>query len=292
MKRLPLWICCVILYMAGFSPFPARAENATAESVRNDLISSDPKIHARGLADLKALLTDDPRGAPTGIYRLHIPGYLVERGDFADAADLCLDCINGQPDRVDRLEYFFDIRVKALLALGKNVEALSAAKSYYNVASIKSTPKVIDTVSQCLAAAYPDDPGMARRFTLQQFAGASSLSADEATAALGRPVLAMVKVDSTLYTGRGLSGRNRTGQSIGHANVLLLADHPDEALDMLTALCKSTVEATQVEAKEGVARALKAQSGSVAPANAYFEKWGLVSQQPTSLPSDLALPPK
>src|SRR5205085_12013791 len=63
-------------------------------------------------------------------------------------------------------------RVQAYLAMGKNEEALAAAKVYFNLARLDKTADALDTLLQCLKAARSNDPDLIERFKREQIEGA------------------------------------------------------------------------------------------------------------------------
>lgn len=210
--------------------------------------------------DLRQQLARDPRGAVTDIYRSRILDRLMVDKQYQAAAELALACINGQPDRLDRVEWFLALRIRALLAMNRNDQALAAAKSFYNVASIHSTDRAIELLAQCLSAAYPDDPAIVKRFKLQQLGGHAPNPAER--------VLSQIIVDPAIYDGKGLVlERNRDWRRLGEGNLALLRDKPSEARAIFQRLCDSPDERVRQAARESLARAVKAESGSIRAAN-------------------------
>jgi tetratricopeptide (TPR) repeat protein len=65
--------------------------------------------------DCIAELEAEPRNAVTKIQRARILDTLFERKDYQQVADIALRCIQGQPDRLDRVEYFLKLRIRSLL---------------------------------------------------------------------------------------------------------------------------------------------------------------------------------
>jgi tetratricopeptide (TPR) repeat protein len=283
-------ILCAMALLEGVALFAQTSQPALPTEA--EVGSRDPTVRKKAILALRNRLNNGPRAVTTEIYNRRLPDYLQEVGEFEAAAEVSLRCINAQPDRIERAEYFLAARAKALLAAKNYQEALPAAKSYYNVCLIKTTPKAIELVAQALAAAHPDDPGLPRRFKLQQLAGGTVLrfgdalvpavsagsgaKAAETAAAtgdisLGEDVLRSIQVDGSIYDGEGFElERNPDAQWLGKANMLLMQDKPEEALAIFERLTKASNVNFSGLAKTGLARAIKASDGNLTKANEYL----------------------
>jgi hypothetical protein len=178
------------------------------------------------------------------------------------------------------------LRAQGFLAAGDSAKALSTAKAYYDVASLKDTADAIDIISLCLAAAHPDDPEIVQRFKEQQIAWATAAPSTQPAQApagqtpadpspadpnLGDPILAGIQPDSKPFDA-AIAGidLDEYAQFIAKGNLLLLAGRAAEAHTVFNQAVAIAPANKAGEAAESVARAIRAQSGCVAPANAYI----------------------
>jgi hypothetical protein len=178
-----------------------------------ELSSPDDTVRKAAIKMMEDAFAANPRVAAEQIYKKRLAGPLFDSGHYDEAADFTLLCIQKQPGQLDRVYYALTLRAKSLSKLGKHDEALATAKSLYNWCLVKDTPKAIDIIADCLTAAYPNDPGKAKRFKLQQLAGGSD---QPSTLDLGPSIFAEIKVDParsrdalTCILGAGFSGRRR-----------------------------------------------------------------------------------
>jgi hypothetical protein len=213
-------------------------------------------------------LASDPRIAAGDIYKKRLAGALFDSGHYDEVADFTLLCIQKQPGQLDRVYYALTLRAKALSKLGKHEEALAAAKSLYNWCLVKDTPKAIDIIADCLTAAYPNDPGKAKRFKLQQLAGGSD---QPSTLDLGPSIFAEIKVDPKVYESDALTREKGEWKRFVQASVLLLQDQPAKAREIFEPLRKSTNPKVSTESTDAVGRCIKAEQGRLAEANAFVK---------------------
>jgi hypothetical protein len=243
----------------------AQTEPAPPNITGGQVRSSDPEVHRVAVESLRETARTRERYAATAFDQNRLLDVMLETKDFDAVAEIALHCVNGQPDRLDRIDYFMQRRIRALLSDNRPHEALAAAKSYYNVCAIASMRRCIELMSEALDAAYPNKPGKAKRFRFQQLAGADG----EDDPSLGTPVLAEIKVDPSIYTGEALKAE-RSGElrRLGQANLLLLQDKPAEAKVIFESLAKSSRTPSIIEAaNESLARVAKAIAGHVGPGN-------------------------
>jgi len=207
------------------------------------------------------------------------------------------------------------LRAQAFLAQKKYPEALSAARSYYDVARFGDSPDAINLLAQCLAVARRDDPRIAKRFKRQQLAWATgnppgdpttsqpalqtasqtapqseSQSASQSSsgspsdspnaASLGPPVLATIPPDSKPFEGAAEAIDPLDYHDFAsRGNLFLLEGKAAEARDAFERAEGAAADNQEAEAIENVARAIRAQAGCVGPANAYILKMRNQQQQ-------------
>ncbi|HUB25180.1 MAG TPA: hypothetical protein VL992_07095 [Tepidisphaeraceae bacterium] len=248
---------------AGRSPLADKAER---RRMLQELQSGD--------SDRIAAATKEVRdgGLHHSTYDLNI---FIDAGMYAEAETDSITGTIAMAGNGGACGGFADVRARAYLAEGKPKEALAAAKSCYNVTWLSLTPRAIDLVCDCLVAANPDDPDIARRFRAQQIAGATTqpTTAPSEDSDLGAPILATIKVDSSSLDAaidkiKGLSYAQLTMKG----NLLLVADRPREARKIFEQALRLAHGNKQLTAAvESVARSIRAEAGCVGPANAYIE---------------------
>jgi hypothetical protein len=202
---------------------------------------------------------------------------------YQETADLALEGVLSYPHETRNVEAALQARVKSLIQLGKPQEALTTAKSLFNVAGMGSTSDAILALAEAINAAHPDDVEMFNKFREEQMAGAAAVqlpSAEkpatqptaEAEAALPRvtsSVLAGIKIDAKLYDEavRKLTGEDAPSL-MARGNLLLLADRPKEARAVFDRMYTLS-NADLAESSEALARCMKAEDGTVARANSW-----------------------
>ena len=164
-------------------------------------------------------------------------------------------------------------RVEAYLRQGKWDEALGAAKGLYNYADFRQMAPAIDEVARVLAIADPrEGAAKAKRFKEQQQAWATKAPADGD--ALGRPVLADVKVDPAPFDKffEQPAHSNIYTAAMARGQVLLLADKPLEAIAAFReAGGLAAKEPRRTEAALAMARAMRARDQYMAGAKEYLD---------------------
>jgi len=241
-----------ILMLGAASPSSRPTPNVAAEIA--DLWSNDSAKRAGAVEMMKHTISTEPRTGVTEIFKsrvldIELPHWWNPNHQYdADFAAIALACINGQPDSTDRVQYFLEVRIHSLLNAGRNLEALAAAKSYFNVCAVENTLKAIGLLGDCLAAAYPSDPALARRFKLQML-GVSA----------GNNVLSAIAVDASVYDQSGFAMiRNHDWRDLASANLRLLQDHPQQAKEIFDRLASSSTDAVRPAGQEGLLRLQKA----------------------------------
>lgn len=270
--------------LVGWLAIPAviQAQEAEAkpkspsEIIVEQLRSKDPAIRQAGVEALRELAVRNPR--EFGVRPFLDP--LLAAGFHEDLQTLALQAILHRPQAdVAALQL---ARVRSLRRQGRHEEALAEAKSYYNVVSLNQTHLAIDLLAECLASERGgDDPRIVRRFKQQQVAGAqlpeAQIASDPTSSTpagqdLGENILKTIKVDALPYAQaiERLEGKLTFAAQFHRGNLLLLADRPAEAQDCFELaydLAKDQAQLTR--AIHGIARAIRAEDGTIARANAY-----------------------
>jgi tetratricopeptide (TPR) repeat protein len=184
---------------------------------------------------------------------------------------MALQLIPRDPAESGAVSELEKLRVRVLLDSGKLADALSAAKAYYDTAPMKQTADAINTVADCLSAVHPDDADIAQRFKKQQVAGAIDPPvAAQGAQDLGVPILDTITIDPKPYEDAISKIRLSDYKSLAAKGNLLLASGQgsDARATFEQALDAAPAENT-AEAIENVARSIRAETGRIAPANAY-----------------------
>jgi len=270
---------------------PAKRDSAAHDAELAELTSGDEARVAASIAGIT-------KEARKHINQAQFLKVIAEAKLYPQAEEAARQLIIGRPSAtmsVDGLQRFL---ATALLADGKTDEALAAAKGYYNVCLLKNTSDAIDLVALCLARARPHEADIVHEFKLQQITGASTQPAvapsdaanapastinpsmESATApadtTLGNPdqsILASIPIDPKPYE-QAIDGINPVSyaQFAAKGNLLLLSGRTKEARELFQQSADLAPEKSAAEAIENVARALRAESGCVGPANAYILK--------------------
>jgi len=208
-------------------------------------------------------------------YRGTVLQVLVECKMCAQADEMAMRLIFFDPFHTDSVAALEKLRAKALLGENKPVEALAAAKGYYYTALLKDTGDAIDMMAICLIKARPDDPGIGRRFKKQQVAAAQTPSTTQpavpAADDLGPPILPTIEIDPTPFEPAiAKIDREDFKSLVMKGNLLLAAGKAKEARAVFEQAYVVVPPEKAGDAIEHVARAIRAESGGVGPANAYI----------------------
>lgn len=267
---------------------PRSKAEAEADLLIQQLASPDIEIQNAAVARVNAILDTpselDEKGEPVSKKALVHPRWLdsllkVKRYD--DVISIATRGMLLWPANSDRISGFQKVRVWALIASGKTDAALSASKTYYNVCTMKETASAIELVAACLRKAHPQEPAIAKTFSAQQVAGATTQPTTmPAAAALN--ILKTIPVDSSPFEGalKEFVFEDFSAM-VGKGNVLLLCDRPKEAMECFeAAMVQAVNEAGLKVAVEGVARAIRAETGAIGPANNFI----LTQRKPPAKP--------
>ena len=250
---------------------------ADIKAISSQLTSDDPQKVQDAIKGIQQSITKDPKnGIPTLVARWNMPLFFAKRYD--DIATLTQNAIvlteSPGPQAGDGpVEALAQMRIRALILAGRGEDALAAAKSFYNVVTLKNTSVAIDFVVQALAVARKDQPGLGKKFRLQQIESTSTNATLEGAGKVPS-MLADVKVDSKPYEAamnEQLNVDNLTSANLQMlGNLYLLADQPKKAEDIYRRIYDIAESGDLVNAIEGIARSLRAQDGNLARANTFI----------------------
>jgi hypothetical protein len=256
--------------------------------IAQQLESTNAGDRQKALEYIDNLATSDPRSLSQGLPSWIGP--LIDAKEYWNVEQWTHRAIPARDSNLQIVEAAQRGRVLAFMGEGNYAEALKEGKSYYNVVSLSGTADAIALLSQILRKT---DPSAAARFQAEQIGGTEGAGPNKAQAAgvsasnsdsPPQPaggqasVLASIKVDTTLYDKSIASlvkKQNTKGQHsynrIARGNLLLLSDRPAEAkAAFIEAAGMAVGEKNIRDAIEGVARAMRAQDGNVARANAFI----------------------
>jgi len=158
-------------------------------------------------------------------------------------------------------------RVRALLKLGKAMEALQDAKRLYYVSAMGDMEQVQMLVAECISAANPAQPETVEIFKREQLLGY------EKPGTLCT-VLVSITLDAAPYDHAADSSKAASDNlKSAQGNMLLLAGKPKEAQEAFERAGKNIKSDTgRWQNTADIARAIKAQDGTVGRANEYLRK--------------------
>ncbi len=300
----------VIRSLAAFSTvaiLAARADTPPAAASARFAATSDVWQSIRNDAVSK-LAGGDPAQIATAVSSLHAAAMrltsrqdlpvlvLIDAKRYDDAEQLAAEVTISQASSPHTFAVAEKLRAQAFLAQHKFPEALSAARSYYDAAPLADSSGAVNLVAVCLTLGHPDDPALAKRFKSQQVAWATTGQTQAASAAqispsvvptsepsgsppaqpaptdpLGDPILATIPPDDKPFTAAA-DARELVDYPdfVAKGNLLLLSGRAKEARSVFERAETAAPDSKAVDAIENVARAIRAESGCVGPANAYI----------------------
>jgi hypothetical protein len=132
------------------------------------LLPTDKK--GAGFAMIREALLKCPAASVEALDQLKVADTLITAGYPADAAKLFHQLTLESLADLSAIERLQTARIRCLLAANQNAEALSAAKSLYNVASMPGTASALTLVAKSLQANNPTDRVILEKFREEQVA--------------------------------------------------------------------------------------------------------------------------
>ncbi len=160
-------------------------------------------------------------------------------------------------------------------ALPEAAVALAEAKSYYNLCSMKNTPAALQYLTEALTLAYPDIPEAVIEFRRQQLVGSTTqpltpTAATQPRARAPEAYLTQIPVVAKNYIAALAQYKDEDYRCLtAKGNLLLLADQPEAAMALFVRAYKIAPEKELAPATENIARALRAQDGTIGRANSF-----------------------
>ncbi len=195
------------------------------------------------------------------------PMALMRGRHYNMAARMALYTIRMFPGNIGIVQQAMDLRVRALLQAHHPRQALSAAHALLNVCTMRMTEHAVLLVAQCLNAAFPDDPEVVQDFKNQQVAGAVAVSAGGAPHTCAVLESIAVRRKPFASTLRDLEPFTDYQSLLARGNLLLLMGKAPEAMTIFRVMANQY--GADRTAKECMARALKAEDGTIGRANGW-----------------------
>ena len=278
------------------NPPAAPKPKSEAEILTEQIKSPDPAIARQAIETVERRIAENP-AAGYGELRWRWAEAMVKGRRCQKLPELALAGVLEKPEALLNRLSLQTCRVQALLQLGRPQEALSEARALYNLAPMAGVAEAIELVSQCLAAAYPQDLEIAQRFRVEQLAGARIAigPAVEGAAPSTQPsispptgltfapaeilrgsapakqtILDAIVVDPKPYEAAIAAAAGDDWNSLRRqAVLLLLSNRPAEAQEAAEKAYAIAPQAALVPASELIAISLKARDGCVGRANAW-----------------------
>ena len=239
-----------------------------AAIIARDLATPDVRVQNQAVAAIRASFASSASRAAYDL-RNTWGSALLKAKRYAELDELCSQAIGIDAAKLDAVEALQLMRVKALIALGKQAEALAQAKALFNVSRMASTADAIRLIVECLSPPLVKDPTLLNRYKAEQIAGAE-VTKGAATRPATSQVLAGVKISAAPYEAaiRELNAEDYP-TLVARGNLLLLSDKPAEARDAFERAYVIAPDKSLAAATENLARAMKAADGTIGRANAW-----------------------
>lgn len=239
-----------------------------AQILTQQLGDADPAVHKAAWEKVQALMTAPPPLDPAGRPRQVIePGWvraLTRVKRFDDAEKLAIEGIARRPFDAGAVSAFAKARVGAFRAAGKHDAAVAAAKSAYLVGALSESSLAADAITSTVLKVRPKDKAAVEAFKAQQTDGAA-VAADN----LLKTIPADASFEKALKTVAG----ETVSAHLSRGNLLLLMDRTADAkAEFEKALDAAEVERDAMAAFDGVAKTIRAETGSPTAANAYLKE--------------------
>jgi tetratricopeptide (TPR) repeat protein len=267
---------------------------SVVDQIEADLRAKEPERRAEAVEKLRPFLRQEST-EPASLLSRRFLKPLHEDKRWEEIVTLGQEAILAQPVSTTDVEAIQFARVRALLRLNRPDEAVSQAKALYNVSMMGSTREALLLLAECLNAARKDDGASVEQLSQEQMAGAeyqpsgggatTQPAAGEASlrdAANGTKsaVMGSIKIDPAPYAAAIEAIQAEDYRSlVAKGNLLLLADRADEAVKVFERAYAVADKKDLVAASENIARAMKAQDGTIGRANAW-----VLSLRPTKQP--------
>jgi tetratricopeptide (TPR) repeat protein len=264
---LLLFVCFIYVARADDQPVAVSPDDR-AKALAESLKSPDDTIVMKATQEIQSFLESDPDGT-IGYFRKYWIDALASTSRFDLAEEMALRGILAAPWRTGDVDFLQETRVRMLLRTGHADEALSNARSLFEVASLHDTERSLVLMTECMKAVHGDDASMLRAFRKEQIRGAATRPIDQPEPT--SPMMDAIPIDPAPYEAAIKQLVSDDDQSrTAKGNLLLLAGRPDEAKKLFELMLRSSDLPDRVGLAENVARAIKASDGTIGRANQYM----------------------
>ncbi len=264
-------------------PAPTTTRPKSEIDVINDgLNSRDPAEQQAAVDRIKELIGDpqdiDDSGKPKPAKYTVQGKWLTSLMKAKRYDDVDAFAVNGILRAAGQTNVLADLqrtRIQSLMAAGKYDAALSAAKAYYNVCKMADTEAAIDFLCAALVKARTNEKGLAKKFKAQQIALAAAPTTQPAgntASPAGENLLKSITIDAKPFEA-SIADRsaNDINGLLAKGNLYLLCDRAKEARECFESASEMATDPKQsAMMTESVARAIRAETGAIGPANAYI----------------------
>jgi hypothetical protein len=236
------------------------------DTIHNEIILPKSSSIASSAPPTGQILLEIDRNCHVAITELQASWMkaLLDSRRYQDVLTITDYAILAEPQYTWAMSFLLDSRITAELQMGRPMEALQDAKRLYNVAPMAETNAAMILLSQCLAAAYPNDTEIMHKFIIEQVEGSQ-------TVGISSSVLSSIKLDPSNYIGKYKLDPTIDSYLSGEGNLLLLAGKPQDALEVFQSASPSAKSAAGHHINvNDIARAMKARDGTIAGANYYL----------------------
>ncbi len=254
----------------------AAPQDLSPQDLATQLATQDAPTLATALAQANQRLADEP-ARNSGYARTLWVNALLSAGHTDEALRLAQTALLAAPQDTYAVAALLRQRIGLLLQLNHNDEALAQAKSLFNVCPPQDTEAALLLLAQCLNAAHGNASGDVDRLIAEQRAGQSLADNAPATApSPTSPTLRKIPINPAPYPPALHKFLLPSGDLpynfqdlLAVGNLYLLADQPADALNAFHRLQKIATPDQLRTANDALARALRAQDGTIARANAF-----------------------
>lgn len=241
------------------------------ERVTADLQSGNPNRIAAAVADVRRAEVKRYRGKPSDIQ------LLIDSGNLAAADSICIEAIIANANNTTKVTAFVNERIRVQQKMRDFAAALSSAKAYYCICPLRLHDHAVNLVAECLELAWPEKKDLVVEFRRQQISGAFAVKKAPSThPAADISVLFSIKINSTPFLAALGKAKEQTyDQLVGKGNLSILCGDPVSARRLFED-AKDIAPSKQKEASlQNVARAIRASSLMIGPANEYLDSQSL-----------------
>ena len=265
LRRIVLLLIPVLAFLLLGSALAVEGNQGVDEVLAERLASPDATVVNTAVDDIQKRLQSDPDRSIDLLRQLWLqPLQDAERFDLVERLSHC--AILAGADRINDVEFFQEIRVRALLAADKPQEALSQAKALFNVSGMRNTEKVLGLLAQCLRAAHPENQKLLVQLAREQKLGAATRPASDSPSTGG--LLVSIRIDAVVYQAAiQRTSKDDYRSQVAKGNLLLLAGRTQEAKALFE---KMAQHSGYLDCHENVARAIRAEDGTIGRANGYL----------------------